>query len=133
MLWEKSRNLCNFFWRNNIIFHNSHLFLLTTYTLRVLIDVNVPLLINFLIFFAHPPPPLLILNPPVYYFFEFAQTKIRTPQKKAGFSGSFVDPYYEIDPFDLHFNITSELNCKSEEYVEKERTLAAIDDDDNDG
>ena len=35
----------------------------------------------------------------------------------AGFSGSFVDPYYEIDPFDqgeVHFNITSEMNCASE-------------------
>ena len=34
----------------------------------------------------------------------------------ARFSGSFVDPYYEIDPFDqgeVHFNITSEVNCAS--------------------
>ena len=55
----------------------------------------------------------------------------------AWFSGSFVDSYYEIDPLDkgeVHFNITSEVNCAPEEYVEKERTFAAIDDDDdNDG
>ena len=53
----------------------------------------------------------------------------------AGFSGSFVDPHYEIDPFDqgeVHFNITSEVNCASEEYVEKERIFASIDDDDDD-
>ena len=40
----------------------------------------------------------------------------------AGFSGRFVYPYYEIGPFDqgeVHFNITSEVNCASEEYVEK--------------
>ena len=52
----------------------------------------------------------------------------------AGFSGSFIDPYYEIDPFDqreVHFNITSEVNCASEKYVEKERILAVIDDDDD--
>ena len=51
-----------------------------------------------------------------------------------GFSGRFVDPYYEIDPFDrgeVHFNITSEMNCASEEYVEKDR-IFADDDDDND-
>ena len=51
----------------------------------------------------------------------------------AGFSGSFFDPHYKIDPFDqgeVHFNITSEVNCASEEYVEKERIFAAIDDDD---
>ena len=44
----------------------------------------------------------------------------------AGFSGSFVDPYCEIDPFDqgeVHFNITSEVNCASEKYVEKEEYL----------
>ena len=53
----------------------------------------------------------------------------------AGFSDSFVDPYYEIDPFDqgeVHFNITSEVNRASEEDVEKERIFAAIDDDDDD-
>ena len=53
----------------------------------------------------------------------------------AGFSGSFIDPYYEIDPFDqgeVYFNITSEVNCASEGYVEKERIFAAIDDDDDD-
>ena len=54
-----------------------------------------------------------------------------------GFSGRFVYPYYEIGPFDqgeVHFNITSEVNCASEEYVEKERIFAVIDDDDdNDG
>ena len=50
----------------------------------------------------------------------------------AGFSGSFVDAYDEIDPFDqgeVHFNITSEVNCASEEYVEKEIIFAAFDDD----
>ena len=56
----------------------------------------------------------------------------------AGFSGSFVDPYYEIHLFDqeVHFSITSEVNCPSEEYLEKERIFAALnddDDDDNDG
>ena len=55
----------------------------------------------------------------------------------AGFSGSFVDPYCEIHLFDqeVHFNITSEVNCASEEYLEKERIFAALndDDDDNDG
>ena len=53
----------------------------------------------------------------------------------AGFSGRFVYPYYEIGPFDqgeVHFNITSEVNCASEEYVEKHRIFAAIDDDDDD-
>ena len=53
----------------------------------------------------------------------------------AGFSCSFVDPHYEIDPFDqgeVHFSITSEVSCASEEYVEKERIFAAIDDDDDD-
>ena len=35
----------------------------------------------------------------------------------------------------MHFNITSEVNCASEEHVEKERIFGAIgdDDDDNDG
>ena len=54
----------------------------------------------------------------------------------AGFSGRFVDPYYEIDSFDqgeVHFNIITEVNCASEEYIEEERIFAAIDDDDNDG
>ena len=54
----------------------------------------------------------------------------------AGFSGSFVDLYYEIDSFyqgEVHFNITSKVNCTSEEYVEKEIILVAIDGyDDND-
>ena len=53
----------------------------------------------------------------------------------AGFSGSFVDLHYEIDSFnqeEVHFNITSEVNCASEEYVEKHRIFAAIDDDDDD-
>ena len=54
MLGGKSRNFRNFFFRSNIIFHNLHLFLPATYTLRVPIDV--PLLIIFLIFFASPPP-----------------------------------------------------------------------------
>ena len=54
----------------------------------------------------------------------------------AEFSDSFVDPYYEIDSFDqgeVHFNIITEANCASEEYIEEERIFAAIDDDDNDG
>ena len=54
----------------------------------------------------------------------------------AGFSDSFIDPYYGIDLFDqgeVYFNITSEVNCASEECVEKERIFAAIDDDDNNG
>ena len=54
----------------------------------------------------------------------------------AEFSDSFVDPYYEIDSFDqgeVHFNIITEVNCASEEYIEEERIFAAIDDDDNDG
>ena len=53
----------------------------------------------------------------------------------AGFSGRFVDPYYEIDSFDqgeVHFNITSDVNCASKEYVEKGRIFAAIGDDDDD-
>ena len=54
----------------------------------------------------------------------------------AGFFGSFVDLYYEIDSFyqgEVHFNITSKVNCTSEEYVEKEIILVAIDGyDDND-
>ena len=85
MLWEKPRNLRNFFLRNNIIFHNSHLFLPATYTLRVLIDVDVPLLINFLIFFAHPPPPLLILNPLFIIFSNLLKRKLGHPRKRLGF------------------------------------------------
>ena len=53
----------------------------------------------------------------------------------AGFSVDFVDPYYEIDPYEqreVHFNITSEVNCASEVHVEKERIFSAIADDDND-
>ena len=39
-----------------------------------------------------------------------------------------------LDKGEVHFNITSEVNCAPEEYVEEERTFAAIDDDDdNDG
>ena len=52
----------------------------------------------------------------------------------AEFSGSFVDPYYEIDSFDqgeVHFNITSAVNWTSEEYAEKQRIFAAIDDENN--
>ena len=49
MLPGKSRKFCSFFFSNNIFFHNSHLFLPSTYTLRVLIDV--PPLFDFLIFF----------------------------------------------------------------------------------
>ena len=52
----------------------------------------------------------------------------------AVFSSSFVDMYYEIHLFDqeVHFNITSEVNCASEEYLEKERIFAALNDDDDD-
>ena len=62
MFRGKSRNFRDFFLRNNIIFRNSHLFLPTTYTLRVLIDV--PPIINFLIFFAPPISPAPYSNPP---------------------------------------------------------------------
>ena len=61
MLQGKSHNLHNFYFRNNIIFHNLHFFLPAPYTLRVLIDV--PLLINVLIFFA-PPLPTSYSMPP---------------------------------------------------------------------
>ena len=47
----------------------------------------------------------------------------------AGICSSFVDQYYEIDPFDqgkVHFKITSEVNCAPEEYVEKERIFERI-------
>ena len=46
-----------------------------------------------------------------------------------------MDPYYEIDPLDqgeVHFNITSEVSCASEEYAEKERIFVVIDCDDDD-
>ena len=61
MLRGKSRNFCNFFFRNKIVFHNSHLLLPATYTLKVLIDI--PLLINVLIFFASLPVLMPILHP----------------------------------------------------------------------
>ena len=48
MLRGKSRHFRNFFFRNNIIFHNLHLFLPATYTLKVLTDV--PRLLIFDIF-----------------------------------------------------------------------------------
>ena len=61
----------------------------------------------------------------------------RIPQKEVWLGFLADDPYCDIDPFDqgeVHFNITSEVNCASEEYVEKERIFAVIDDDDdNDG
>ena len=52
----------------------------------------------------------------------------------AVFSSSFIDTYYEIHLFDqeVHFNITSEVNCASEEYLEKERIFAALNDNDDD-
>ena len=73
-------NFCNFFFRNNIIFYDSHLFLPATYTLRVLIDV--PPLINFFDFFGTSSlllptpcsniPPLFIifsnLFEPIFFF-----------------------------------------------------------------
>ena len=52
-----------------------------------------------------------------------------------GFSCGSIDPFYDIDPFDQKkedFNITSVVNCASEEYVEKERVFLATDDDHND-
>ena len=68
-------NFCNFFFRSNIIFYDSHLFLPATYTLRVLIDV--PPLVNFFWFFSYllPPPPhsLFQHSPLVYYFFKFVR------------------------------------------------------------
>ena len=62
---------------------------------------------------------------------------IGCPRKRFGWVlWQFRWPYYEINPFhqgEVHFNITSEVNCVFEEYVEKEITFAAIDDhDDND-
>ena len=59
----------------------------------------------------------------------------RLEKSLAGFSGSFMDPYYEIHPLDqgeVHFNVTSEVSCASEESAEKERIFAVIDDDDDD-
>ena len=59
----------------------------------------------------------------------------RLEKSSAWFSGSFMDPYYEIDPLDqgeVHFNITSEVSCASEEYAEKERIFAVMDYDDDD-
>ena len=63
-------NFCNFFFRSNIIFYDSHLFLPATYTLRVLIDV--PPLVNFFWFFSYllPPPPTPCSNiPPLFIIF----------------------------------------------------------------
>lgn len=51
-----------------------------------------------------------------------------------GFSGGSMDPFYDIDPFDqreVGFNIMPVVNCASGEYVEKERMLAATNDDNN--
>ena len=59
----------------------------------------------------------------------------RLEKSLAGFSGSFMDPYYEIHPLDqgeVHFNVTSEVSCASEESAEKERIFAVIDYDDDD-
>ena len=59
----------------------------------------------------------------------------RQEKSLAGFSGSFMDPYYEIHPLDqgeVHFNVTSEVSCASEESAEKERIFAVIDYDDDD-
>ena len=53
-----------------------------------------------------------------------------------GYSGGSVEPFYDIDPFNqgkVNFNIPPVVNCTSEEYIEKERVLAATDDNDNDG
>ena len=63
MLPGKSCNFRNFFFRNNIIFHNSHLFLPSTYTLVL---INIPRLNIFLLFSqpSPPPPPPPPLSPP---------------------------------------------------------------------
>ena len=69
-------NFCNFFFRNNIIFYDSHLFLPATYTLRVLIDV--PRLLIFLIFLVPPPSssPLLVPTfPPCLLFFQICSSQ----------------------------------------------------------
>ena len=73
MLRGKSGNFRNFFFHNNIIFHNLYLFLPATYTLRVLIDA--PQLINFLIFFAPISSPLLIPTPLFILFSNSLETK----------------------------------------------------------
>ena len=44
----------------------------------------------------------------------------------AGFSGDSIDPFYNISPFDQEekdSNITSVVNCASEEYIKKEECL----------
>ena len=74
MLQGKSCNFCNFFFCTNIIFHSSQLFIPTTYTLRVLIDVFP--LIFFIYFFASPHPHSLFEALAVYYFFKFFGAKI---------------------------------------------------------
>ena len=55
---------------------------------------------------------------------------IGCPRKSlAGFSGSFIDPYYEIDPLDqgeVHFNNKSDVNNASEEHVEKKIYLLLL-------
>ena len=54
----------------------------------------------------------------------------------AGFSGEFMDPFNDIDPFvqgEIRFNITSVVSAASEEYVENEIVTVAHDDDDDDG
>ena len=73
MLRGKSRNFCNFFFRKNIIFCNSHLFLPATYTLRVIIDVAP--LINVLIFFCNNPP-LIPIPHPCLIFFRICSSRI---------------------------------------------------------
>ena len=87
ILRRKSPNFRNFFFRNNVIFHNSQLFLPqqynlsqfasffpAIYTLRILTDV--PQLTNFFTSFALPspapysnPPPPAAPPPKVYYFY----------------------------------------------------------------
>ena len=75
LLRRKSTNFRNFFFRNNVIFHNSQLFLPqqynlsqfasffpAIYTLRILIDV--PQLTNFFTCFALPSPTLYSNTPP---------------------------------------------------------------------
>ena len=67
MLPGKSRNFRNFFFRNSIIFYNSHLFLPATHILRVLIDV--PHLLIFWIF-LYSLPLLFPTRPPCLLFFQ---------------------------------------------------------------
>ena len=53
----------------------------------------------------------------------------------AGFSSSFIDPFYGFNSFyqrEVCFEIALAVNCRSEQYAEKERVFATTDDDDDD-